>query len=253
MNLDDITPLILTYNEQANLRGTLAGLVWAKEIRVVDSGSTDDTLQIASEFPSVVVTHRDFDHFADQCNHGLSQVKTRWVLSLDADYRCDEAFRREIETLDETFSGFQARFRYAVYGFPLRAALYPPRIVLYQPALACYERDGHAHRVHIKGVVGKMATPIIHDDQKPLSHWFASQIKYANLEVQKLNSVNPSKLGWKDRLRQWTVFAPVLTLFYCLFAKRLILDGWRGVFYSFQRAFAEMVLSLILIDQRLRK
>ena len=99
MNLDDITPLILTFNEQANLRETLQGVSWAKQVLLVDSGSSDDTLLIARDFPQVKVVHRDFDHFADQCNYGISQIETEWVLSLDADYKCDAAFASELEQL----------------------------------------------------------------------------------------------------------------------------------------------------------
>ncbi|KLU02925.1 glycosyltransferase [Rhodopirellula islandica] len=92
---------------------------------------------------------------------------------------------------------------------------------------------------------------IDHDDHKPLSHWFNAQIKYAFLEADKIKS--NCNLSWKDRLRSKILFAPFLNLFYCLFAKRLILDGWAGIFYSTQRFFAELILSLVLLDRKLRQ
>ena len=84
--LEKITPLILTYNEAPNIRRTLEHLTWAKEIIVIDSYSTDETLEILSAIPQVKVFQRKFDSFAVQCNYGLEKITSEWVLSLDADY-----------------------------------------------------------------------------------------------------------------------------------------------------------------------
>ena len=61
----------------------------------------------------------------------------------------------------------------------------------------------------------------------------------------------PAELNWKDRIRTRIVIAPFLTLFYCLFAKGLLLEGWRGIFYTLQRTYAELVLSLAILDRGL--
>jgi glycosyltransferase involved in cell wall biosynthesis len=84
--LEQITPLILTYNEAPNIDRTLEKLTWAKTIIVIDSYSTDQTLEILSDYPQIEVFKRKFDSFAGQCNYGLEKVKSEWVLSLDADY-----------------------------------------------------------------------------------------------------------------------------------------------------------------------
>ena len=84
--IETITPLILTYNEAPNLERTLGQLTWAKRIVVIDSYSTDETLQILKSFPQVEIHQREFDSFARQCNYGLQFISSEWVLSLDADY-----------------------------------------------------------------------------------------------------------------------------------------------------------------------
>jgi glycosyltransferase involved in cell wall biosynthesis len=86
--LDQITPLILTYNEAPNIARTLESLRWASEIVVVDSYSTDDTAQIAATFPNVRVVRRAFDCHRHQWDFGLKEtgIGTQWVLALDADY-----------------------------------------------------------------------------------------------------------------------------------------------------------------------
>src|SRR2546430_16708663 len=86
--LDQITPIILTYNEAPNIGRTLEQLGWARDIVVVDSFSDDETLEIVSSLPQARVFQRKFDSFAGQCNFGLTEtgINSEWVLSLDADY-----------------------------------------------------------------------------------------------------------------------------------------------------------------------
>ncbi len=72
--LDQITPLIITYDEAPNIRRVLGKLVWAQRIIVIDSGSTDGTLDILKGYSQVNVINRPFVDFADQCNFGLTQV-----------------------------------------------------------------------------------------------------------------------------------------------------------------------------------
>lgn len=252
MDLNEITPLILTYNESANLQDTLDRLRWAKKIVVIDSFSSDNTLAIASEFSQVEVHQRKFDHFANQCNFGFEKISTPWVLSLDADYKISPEFVDELRTLKAEQAGYRAKFRYAIFGKLLRSTLYPPRVVLYRVGQASYLRDGHAHRVQITGSTGDFSSPIIHDDRKPISVWFASQSNYANAEADKLLNAE-GKLGWKDRIRRQIFIAPILTSLYCLFVRGLIFDGWAGLYYTAQRVHAELTLSVVLIDRRLRK
>ena len=252
MKLADITPMILTQNEEANLEATLSGLKWASQILIVDSFSSDSTRSIATSFPQARVIERAFDHFSDQCNFGLEHISTPWVLSLDADYRCDESFVNELENLKESAEGYRVAFRYGVFGHPLRASLYPPRIVLYRRDVARYERDGHAHRVVVDGNVEDLRSTILHDDRNPISVWLDSQKRYAELEADKLMVRPARELNWKDRIRKRIVVAPILTVVYCLFARGLLLDGWRGLYYTLQRFYAELLLSLTLLDRMLR-
>ncbi len=249
MQLADITPMILTFNEEANIGRTLEALRWASQILLVDSYSTDKTLQIASEFQNVSIIQREFDHFAEQCNFGLSRIATPWVLSLDADYVCSASLPLELTALEAQLSGYSARFRYCINGKALRGTLYPSRVVLYQTKHARYEVDGHAHRVRVAGKIGSLSSPIDHDDRKPMASWLGAQYRYAKLEADKLLSAEA--LSWKDRIRMYILLAPWLTVLYCMVWKGLILDGWPGVFYSLQRVYAELLLSLELLDRRL--
>jgi len=92
---------------------------------------------------------------------------------------------------------------------------------------------------------------ILHDDRKPLSRWLTSQDRYAKLEADKLTRTPAGALGLNDRVRKTIVLGPPVVLLYTLFARGVVLDGWAGWYYAFQRALAETLLSLRLIEAKL--
>ena len=253
MNRDSVTPLLITFNEIQNIERTLAKLDWARRIVVVDSGSTDGTLDVLARDARIEVIHRPFDSFAGQCNFGLSHIHTDWVLSLDADYELSDPFISELADLQPTAgdAGYKAAFIYRIYGHALRGTLYPPRAVLYRVAGARYENEGHGHRIRLQGRVSNLKGAIYHDDRKPLSRWLGSQLKYAAREAAHLLETPRDRLGRVDRLRLMGWPAPILVLGYGLFAKGAVLDGKAGWFYAFQRLLAEVLLALELLDKRL--
>lgn len=248
--LNKITPLILTYNEAPNIGRTLEKLNWASRIVVIDSFSDDETLEILSQYPQIEVYQRKFDHFAGQCNYGLEQIQTEWVLSLDADYVLTDRLIGEIDKLqsDTIINGYSARFKYCVFGKPLRGTILPPRQILYRKDRAQYIEDGHAHRVEVSGKQEYLSEYINHDDRKSLSRWLWAQDRYMKIESKKLLTTPNSKLGLGDRLRKLKVIAPIVIFFYCLILKGGVLDGWAGWYYAWQRVLAEVLLAIRLID-----
>src|SRR5437879_955423 len=153
-----LTALVLTYNEQENIRRALEALVWVPKVIVVDSFSNDRTLEIARSFPNVQVVQRVFDTHANQWNAGLDRIDTEWALTLDADY-------------------------------VLTAEL---------------QEEGRA-------------------------------------ELNRL-----------DKMRRWLIIVPLAMPIYLLLVRGLIFDGWNGWYYAFQRTVAEMMLSLRLLEAKLR-
>jgi glycosyltransferase involved in cell wall biosynthesis len=250
--LEQITPLIITLDEAPNIRRTLGKLAWAQRIVVIDSGSTDETLDILRADPRVEVIGRPFDDFASQCNFGLTQVRSPWVLSLDADYELSDALVAELGTLSpgERIAGFRARFVYRIHGRPLRGTLYPPRTVLYRREAARYRREGHGHRVMVAGEVADLHGAIYHDDRKPLTRWLASQQCYARDEAQYLLTTSRSQLTHIDRIRLLAWPAPIGAFLHALVARGCLLDGWPGWSYALQRLLAETLIALELIDRR---
>lgn len=248
--LEKITPLILTYNEAPNIAYTLKCLTWADNIIAIDSFSTDETLDILYSIPQVQVFQRQFDSFAAQCNYGLSKITSEWVLSLDADYILTDELINEIKALpvESDLDGYSVKFKYCVFGKPLRGTLLPPRKVLYKRGKAIYQDDGHAHKVWVQGKSAMLSSYIHHDDRKSLSRWLWAQDRYILIEVKKLLETPVNNLSWGDRIRKQKVLAPFIILIYCLILKGGIFDGWRGWYYAFQRVLVEILLAIRLIE-----
>ncbi|MCI0745608.1 MAG: glycosyltransferase family 2 protein [Verrucomicrobia subdivision 3 bacterium] len=250
---DDITPLILTFNEAPNIRRTLERLQWAQEIVVLDSFSDDETIDIVRTFPNARFIQRAFNDHTSQWNHGLQHCSGQWVLSLDADYVLSEELTRELKSFDPQTAkcaAYYARFRYCIYGRALRGSLYPPRAVLFRKACCRFVPDGHTQKLSIDGAIGWLRGSIDHDDRKPLSRWFWAQDRYAALEAKHLLETPLHQLDARDRIRRYIFVAPALVFFYTLLGKGLILDGWPGWYYVFQRTVAETILSLRLMEEK---
>ncbi|MDQ3279834.1 MAG: glycosyltransferase family 2 protein [Acidobacteriota bacterium] len=243
--LEQITPLILARDEEANIGRTLAQLAWANDVVLVDSYSTDATLDIARQFPNVRVFQRTIDTLADQSNYGLQQIRTPWVLLLDADYFVPPEFVEELRTLEPppNIRAYRGAFKYAVNGRPLRASLYPPRVVLLHRDSARIWQDGHAHRVLVEGGTGELRTKIIHDDRKSFARFLERQKKYMRQEAEKLRTADPRTLSLAGRIRKLIVVAPFAVLVHTLFVNGLILDGRAGLRYAWERFVAELMLS----------
>jgi glycosyltransferase involved in cell wall biosynthesis len=251
--LAQITPVILTLNEAPNLRRALEQLQWAEQVIVLDSFSNDETRAIAADFANVVVVERRFDTFGKQWNAGIDQAHTDWILSLDADYVFSDGLQDEISQLDDdvSISAYFTRFRYCIAGRPLRGSLYPPRAVLLRKSRCRFFDDGHAQGLNIDGATKFLRGYLLHDDRKSLGRWLDSQRNYARIEARKLMENSGPIPSLADRVRRHIWPAAPLAFFYALFLKGCLFDGWPGWYYALQRAYAELLLSLELLDRRL--
>jgi glycosyltransferase involved in cell wall biosynthesis len=100
--MPDTTPAvsvaIITLNEEVNLARTLASVAWAEQIVVVDSGSTDRTVEIAREFGATVI-ERPWPGFAAQKNFAIAQCTGDWILTLDADEEVSRPLQQQMRLM----------------------------------------------------------------------------------------------------------------------------------------------------------
>ena len=249
--LNKITPLILTYDESANIKRTLAKLSWAKQIVVIDSFSQDNTIEILESYPSVKVFQRKFDTHTNQWNYGLAKIASEWVLSLDSDYILSNELIEEISTIssETPINGYFIPFKYCVFGEPLRGTILPPRQALFRQSKSIYVDDGHTQLLEVEGHSAYLNNCIFHDDRKSLSRWLWAQDRYMIIEAKKLIETPSANLSYGDKIRKQKFAAPLIIFFYCLILKGGIFDGWAGWYYAFQRMLAETLLSIHIIER----
>ena len=186
-----VTPVILTYNEESNIRRILESLAWAAEVKIVDSGSRDGTGDIAREFPNVAWFTRAFDTHARQWDFAIRStgVTTPYVLALDADYEVPEQFVQELgdRFIGGGYAGGIAGFEYRIHGRPLLGSVYPAKLVVCTPGHVRVSQPGHTQELHVDGPVYRFAARLIHDDRKPLGRFVHSQMEYSRLEALRIN------------------------------------------------------------------
>lgn len=97
-----ISACIITFNEEDNILSCLECLDFAEEIILVDSGSTDNTLQLAKENKKVKIYHRIFDNYINQKNYCMSLAQNEWIIAVDADERIPSELKQEILSIPES-------------------------------------------------------------------------------------------------------------------------------------------------------
>lgn len=251
--LDQITPVILTYNEAPNIARTLSRLRWARDIVVVDSLSSDETLAILAAWPNVRVFSRPFDTHAGQWRFAVTEteIRTPWILRLDADYQLTDALVKELRRLDpgRDVGGYRIAFDYAVFSEKLHSSLYPPNTLLLRQGCFKIWDNGHTESWTVDGPIEALHARVVHDDWKSVQAWVNSQGRYMNRELPKISS---GGRGLRDLLRRLPPLMPIAVFFYCLFGKGLVLDGRSGLFYALQRMVAEAILALMVLEKSLR-
>jgi len=251
VNATLLQAVILTKNEEPNLTRVLDKLTWLEKVVILDSYSTDATLEIAARYPNTVVVQRPFDTHAQQWNYGLSLAESEWILSLDADYVLPDDFIEETKHYIATGKdvAYDTNFKFLVFGKPLLKDNTTPRPVLFKKEFCTYYDDGHTQRLKINGSTGRYIAEILHDDRKSFSRWLSNQDGYSVKECNKLATSNGEGLPMSSKIRKTKIFAPFIVFFYSLFVKGLIFNGWRGWHYTLQRTMVEMIMAIRLIEE----
>ena len=249
-----ITPIVLTYNEEPNLRRALESLAWAERVIVLDSGSTDATKTIAKSFVNVDWHVRPFDSHLAQWRHGIYEtgVMSEFVLALDADMSVPQQFVDEmtLSTRKEKYHGGITPFEYRILGHPLTGSLYPPQLRLFRPDTVRIGQVGHTQEFVTAGPIYRFKTRLILDDRKSLERWVSAQISYSSLEATRINA--RSRMRWRDWVRALGLMPGMAgALAYCRAGGPFA--GPAAVRYAYERAGYECLLAIRLMSTRLEK
>jgi glycosyltransferase involved in cell wall biosynthesis len=276
-----LSVIILTRNEEVNIAACLESLRWAGEVFVVDSLSTDRTVEIAKKMGAGVYLH-PFEGYAAQRNWALQNLPFShdWVLMLDADERIPKALAEEITQViagnRQDYAGYHLKFRHIFLGRWLKhGGLYPTWLLrLFRRDRARIEdRPLNEHAI-LEGESGYLSQPFDHQDQRPLSDWISKHNRYADLEAEEFlreelqggyaSSIQVRFWGKQAERKRWIklkvwnrlplLVRPFLFFFRNYFLKAGFLDGRPGFIYHVLWSFwVRFLIDAKIIELRKRQ
>lgn len=258
-----ISVIILTYNEEFNIAACLENVCgWADQVFVVDSFSTDKTLEIANS-KGVPIYQNPFETMAQQRNWSLSNLPLTndWIIFLDADERLFPELKVELAqilpTLPENIGGLYTRRRFIWFGRWLKhGGMYKWILRTVRRKGAKVEMAGRREYMRVKGQTRRLQNDMLHEDQKGLADWIQKHNKYAAQEAIELwNSYQGHHLttAWQnfqetsgaETENQWIIslrnhwnrlplfLRPLFSFIIKYFLMLGVLDGLPGLIYYF--------------------
>jgi glycosyltransferase involved in cell wall biosynthesis len=235
-----LSVVMIVKNEEKNLPQALASVRFADEIVVVDSGSTDRTLEIARTLGAKVYT-KDWQGFGPQKQWALEQATGDWVLSLDADERVTPELQREILSLvtakatpghpaTPATAGGPAGYKIPrltyVLGKPVRhGGWYPDHVLrLFKRNLGRFSEDLVHEKILVQGPVGILKSDLLHESYTSYEQIIEKFNVYSTLGAKKLALRNPIPRGGVGVALGRATFAFIKSYF----LKRGFLDGGLG-------------------------
>lgn len=203
-----LSVIVIALNQEANIPDCLASVSFADEIVVVDTGSTDRTVELARAGGARVLA-TTWRGFAGTKNFALDQARGDWVFSLDTDERVSETLKEEILAVvrsDGPLTGYRApRKNYFGGRWVRRLGWYPDYVLrLWRRGRGRF-RDREVHEeVEVAGPVGVLQNPLDHYSYRNLEEYAARQDRYARLAAAEMakrgRRPRPGELWWRPFL-----------------------------------------------------
>ncbi len=222
-----VSVIIITKNASATIRRCVASVVWADEIIVVDSGSTDDTQEICRELGAKVTVTADWPGFGAQKNRALDAASGDWVLSIDADEWVTPELRGEIQSIMNKTDAVPA------YAIPRRSSFcgrymkhsgwWPDYVIrLFRRDQARFSDDQAHERLVVQGTIRKMKQPLMHEAITTMDQMLCKMNLYSSASARMLQARG-------RRASIWTaVFHGGWAFFRTYILRRGFLDGREG-------------------------
>jgi len=222
-----ISAYIIAFNEERNIGDAVKSVLWADEVVVVDSFSTDRTVEIATELGARVVQVA-FEGFGKLRNSAIAATRFEWVFSLDTDERCTEKARDEMRRLVELPDAKDAYYtprRNSFMGQEIKhCGWYPDyrQPQLFRRTALLFGDDMVHEGFTIQGTVGYMVNFIRQEPYRDLTQMCTKLERYATLGAEKMKQKGKSATMGGALLHGLSSFARIF------FVKKGILDGWPG-------------------------
>ena len=220
--------IVIAKNEEPSIARALRSVAWADEIVVVDSGSSDRTVDIARKLGAKVTVTGDWPGFGPQKNRALDLATGDWVLSLDADEWLTETsadeIRRAIGAGATGAAAFRLPRRSSFCGrFMRHSGWWPDYVVrLFRRGSARFSDDSVHERLIVDGTVGTLREPIMHETFVDLEDMLVKMNSYSTLTARRLRQ--DGKMAGLGEAVSRAVWAFVRTYF----LRAGFLDGREG-------------------------
>ena len=230
-----LSVVIITRDEEANIRDCLESVKWADEIIVVDSESVDKTGEICREF-GVNFFVEPWNGFSRQKNSAIEKATQNWILSLDADERIIPELRNEINAVLQSNNPkdgyFIARKNFFLGRWIKRCGWYPDyNLRLFQRGKGLFGiREVH-EAIHLDGVAGRLTNPMEHHTYKSLEDFMARLDRYSTLAARELSKEK------KTYGIQHILFRPFYTFINMYILRLGFIEGYYGFVLSVLYAF----------------
>jgi len=272
--MNNISIFILTLNEETNIKACIDAVSWSDDIVVLDSYSSDRTVEIAESCGARVI-QRKFDNWSSHQNWAMRNIefKHSWVFYLDADERMTDSLRAEIEQAiadpENSNVGYYCQRTNFFMGKPI-SRVYPPTDIMrfFRPEKVRFERLVNPIAI-IDGPTGRLRNRFLHYNfSKGIAEWVDKHNKYSTaeaLEAEKLlNSTSKADVTifTSDRaVRRMAIKnittrlpgRPFLKVGYLYFGRLGFLDGIPGLTYCILIFLYEMLITIKLKEIRLAK
>lgn len=237
--MQKISAIIITKNESQNIEDCLQSIQWADEIIVVDSGSIDDTVEIARKYTDKVIYNK-WKGYAEQKSFALQLAKNEWVLSLDADERVTESLRNEILNTDlEKFDGYLIKRDNYFLGKKIRGCGWGNdyQLRLFRKSKTTLTKRLVHEAFYVDGKIDYLKGSIIHFSYRNFKDAFDKINYYSTLEaIEKQNR--------KKFIVLYVVITPLIAFLQHFIIRKGYIDGIYGMFISLLHAYTKLQVQM---------
>ena len=247
-----VSVIVITLNEEENIEQCLKSIYgWSDDIHIVDSYSTDNTIEIAKKYTDNIHTV-ERGNWATIRQWALSSIhlKYEWILFVDADEWLTEDVKNEIiqkvnSNIEENAFRVPRRFIF-LNKWLKHGGQWFGELRLLKHGKVRFLKDGDSESKVVEGKVGVLKNDMVHQDLKPFSAWIDKHNKISLMAAERYMEIREEKMDeavmrkgvlWKIRDKVPLLLRPFLMFFYVYFIKLGFLDGKEGLIYHLHHAF----------------
>jgi glycosyltransferase involved in cell wall biosynthesis len=247
-----ITAIIPTLNEEIHIEEAINSVCFADEIIVIDSFSTDKTIELAKKY-DVKIIQRVFDDFSSQKNFAIDQATHEWIYILDADERVSDLLKKELLTAiknPKNVVGFYVKRSTFFAGKQIKyGGIQNDKVIrLFLKEYCKYDGSLVHEKIEFRGKVEILKQHLEHYTYRDYNHYTHKLNKYSTLKAQEL--FNKEK---KVNLFHLT-FKPAARFIKHFFIKQGFLDGYAGLIFAKTQAYGVLTryVKLWLMNQKIK-